>query len=358
MDPELRWTRIDVMATPLTPEEREAAKQARREAREAAIAAAPFAVVHVDSTGIHPSTARMVSLTILTLTPEGDVVDEFFRVFNPGTDTGPRHLHGISDEEFEEARTFERALREVGGLLDGRTLIMHNVPRTWGFIYSESKTALRAMQRRQRGRNRGRRGRRRVGRVPRPVLLVDTLATARRQGVPLQDTRVRAVALELGLEAPAPTASAARAQLPAKDVAVETAELIADIYFEQIDRGEVRSYEPSTLKADRFGLQRSAVRVDAMDAAATIENPGPYVPGKPLQAGMEFVISPDIELDPDEIIANGVDFGLKYNEKVTRQTSVLVCNRNSVLRGKAMHADRKGIPLVSDEEFLKLVTGS
>lgn len=337
-----------------TPEEREAARQARREAREAALAEAPYAVVHVDSTGIHPSTSRMVALTILTLTPDGEVVDEFFRVFNPGTDTGPRHLHGISPEEFDEARTFERSLREVGSLLDGRTLIMHNVPRTWGFIYSESKTALRAMQRRQRGRGRGRRGRRRVGRVPRPVELVDTLATARSQGLPLKDTRVRAVANELGLDSPSPVASVERALLPAKVVAVETAELIADIYFEQIDAGDMRTYEPGNLKADRFGLQRSIVRVEAMDADPTVENPGPFEPGKKLQAGMEFVVSPDIELDPDLVISSGVDAGLKYNEKVTRQTSVLVCNRNSELRGKAMHADRKGIPLVSDEEFLEL----
>lgn len=338
----------------LSPEEREAAKQARREAREAAIAAAPYAVVHVESTGIHPSTSRMVSLTILTLSPEGDIVEEFFEVYNPGTNTGPRHLHGITDEEFADARTVERSLRKINALLDGRTLIMHNVPRTWGFVLGEAKSALRAMQRRQRGRGRGRRGRRRVGRPPRPILLVDTLATARRLGLPLEDTRVRAVALELGIDAPSPIASTERAARTAEDVSVETAELIADIRDAEIARGDMVSYQPADLRADKFGLQRSIVRVDAMEAEATCENPGVYTAEVGLQPGMEFVVSPDIELDPDIIIASGVQAGLTYNEKVTRQTSLLVCNRTSVLRGKAMHADRKEIPLVSDEDFLSL----
>ncbi|QGU03056.1 DNA polymerase III subunit epsilon [Corynebacterium kalinowskii] len=339
---------------PQTPEDREAEKQARREAREAAIAAAPLAVVHVESTGIHPSTSRMVSLTIMTLSPEGEIVDEFFEIFNPGGDTGPRHLHGITAEEFEQAHTVERYLRRINTLLDGRTVIMHNVPRTWGFVLGETRSALRALQRRQRSRNRNRRGRRRVGRPPRPVALIDTLASARRLGLPLEDTRVRAVARELGIPSPSPVASVERALLSAEVVSRETAEIIADIYDAEAARGELATYDPTSLRADRFGLQRSAVRVDAMEASAATENPGAFTPGKPLQPGMEFVVSPDIAVDPDEVISSGIAAGLTYNEKITRQTSLLVCNRTSVLRGKAMHADRKGIPLVSDADFLAL----
>lgn len=341
--------------TPITAEEREAAKQQRREARERALAAAPYAVVHVDSTGIHPATSHMVSLTILTLSPEGEIVDEFFRVFSPDADKGPRHLHGITEAEFEEARPFERSLRQVSSLLDGRTLIMHNVPRTWGFVLGESKSALRVIQRRQRGRGRGRRGRRRVGRPPRPTELIDTLATARRLGIPLDDTRVRAVAQGLGIDAPSPIASVERAQQPATDVALETAKLVAHMYLVEAETGQLATYQPADMSADRFGLQRSSVRVEAMDATAKAENPGVFDPLVGLQPGMEFVVSPDISLDPDEIIASGVAFGLTYNEKVTRQTSLLVCNRTSELRGKAMHADRKEIPLISDAEFLALV---
>lgn len=47
---------------------------------------------------------------------------------------------------------------------------------------------------------------------------------------------------------------------------------------------------------------------------------------------------------------------LVYSEKLTRTTSVMVCNDTENLRGKAMHAVRKGIPLLTDAEFLDAVT--
>ena len=49
-----------------------------------------------------------------------------------------------------------------------------------------------------------------------------------------------------------------------------------------------------------------------------------------------------------------LDRDLAYSEKVTRDTSLLICNKTQTLRGKAMHAKRKGIPIVSDAEFLAL----
>src|SRR5699024_11231802 len=47
--------------------------------------------------------------------------------------------------------------------------------------------------------------------------------------------------------------------------------------------------------------------------------------------------------------------GLVYSEKLTRTSSLVICNQNFELRGKAMHADRKDIPLLSDEEFLDVL---
>ena len=58
------------------------------------------------------------------------------------------------------------------------------------------------------------------------------------------------------------------------------------------------------------------------------------------------------------IIDAGVRAGLTYREKLTRETSVAVSDameRGAELRGKAMHAHRKEIPVVSGEEFARLV---
>jgi DNA polymerase-3 subunit epsilon len=67
---------------------------------------------------------------------------------------------------------------------------------------------------------------------------------------------------------------------------------------------------------------------------------------------MEFVVSPDVAEDPDVLISAGMRAGLAYSEKLNRTSSLVVCNRNQPLRGKAMHGHRKNIPLFTDAEFL------
>ena len=113
--------------------------------------------------------------------------------------------------------------------------------------------------------------------------------------------------------------------------------------------------DPEDLAADQFGLRRSGLRIDAANSPRPFVNPGVWKSGEPLVEGMEFVVSPDVAIDPDELIGQGVAAGLAYSEKLNRRSSLVVCNENYELRGKAMHADRKSIPLVRDEDFLALL---
>ena len=116
------------------------------------------------------------------------------------------------------------------------------------------------------------------------------------------------------------------------------------------------SYAPDDVRADRFGLQRSHVRVDAAEAPVQHHNPGKYEPGKELRRGMEIVVAPEILEDPDTIISALMREELNYSEKLTREASLVVCNVTTDLVGKAMHAQRKGIPLMSDAAFLDALT--
>ena len=109
-------------------------------------------------------------------------------------------------------------------------------------------------------------------------------------------------------------------------------------------------------RAERFGLPRSHIRVDAMEETLPRPNLAPLVPGRNLSRGMEVVIAPNVEVAPDVLIEAALKAELVYSEKLTRTTSVVVCNQTSDLRGKAMHAARKGIPLLSDAEFLDAVS--
>ena len=94
----------------------------------------PYVAATVLSTGIHPATSRMVGLHMATYSPDGEVVDTYFCVFNPGDNPGPRHLHSLTPEDIEQGVGFETQLRQICAFIDGRTLIVHNSTRDWGFI--------------------------------------------------------------------------------------------------------------------------------------------------------------------------------------------------------------------------------
>ncbi|MBC3186596.1 DNA polymerase III subunit epsilon [Corynebacterium sp. zg-331] len=324
--------------------------------------AAPYVALTLQTTGIHPSTGRVVAVDAVVFDASGATVEDFHAVLNPGphTNLGPRHYHGLTPEEIGQGRRFGGLLKKLDKLLDGRTLLVHDAPMTWGFLVSEARRAMtaaaRANRARGRGRSQGGRRRQRVGHVPRPELIVDTLATAYRAGTEVRDARLEAVAAAMGVAAESPVASVSRARRPEAEVTREQTLLLARLFRHLRDAGTpLVGRAPADLKADAFGLQRSTLRVEAAQAPRVHQNPGPYSPGAALAPGMEVVISPEIAMDPNEVIAALTRAGLNYSEKLTRTTSVVVCNRTHHLRGKAMHARRKDIPLLSDAAFMEEV---
>lgn len=324
-------------------------------ARREAVQQFPYVAVSLGASGIHPATSRLISFDAVTYNAEGEIGEATFLVFCPDSDPGPKHQHGLSHEEVSAGIPFSKALKRIDRIIDDRTIIVHDATVTWGFLVSEARRAMTAAARQNRSRNRNGRSRSRrikVGHIPRPQGIIDTLATARRHELPLTDLRLASVALATGIPTTPPTATVDRAQRSAEDTAREETNLLWQLHSLQAKRGDVVCLDPSELRADKFGLQRSHIRVDAMDAPRMHHNPGPYVPGRELVRGMEFVVAPEIAMDPDIIIEAGVREELNYVEKLSRETSVVVCNITTDLVGKAMHADRKDIPLMGDEAFL------
>lgn len=308
------------------------------------IADYPYVAVTIQTTGIHPSTGRLLTLDALTFNDAGETGRDFHAVLNPDTDRGPRHQHGL--EADAEGQPFSKILKPLDRLIDGRTLIVHDTPYTWGFLVAEARRAMTAAARANRSRGRNRRRRQRVGHVPTPERIIDTLATARRAEQDFTDIRLAAVA---GHDA---TATAERAAQPEAETSRAATQMLIELYRSQ---DEHSSYAPDDLRADRFGLQRSEVRVDAAQAPRLHHNSGFWHRGEQVRKGMEFVVAPETRIDPDELIAAGVTAELNYVEKLSRETSLVVCNRRHDLVGKAMHAHRKDIELVTDEEFLELL---
>lgn len=366
---------------------------------------APFAAVSISTSGIHPKTSRLVALSVVFFGPGaeapgdaanpdelptiniGQEVSALTRHLNPGEDAGPWHLHGYQVNELSQALGFNSSAQLIHQALDGRTLIMHESDYVWGFITHEFKLSQRSANRGRRSRGRGRGGRRQP--TPAPVSIIDTLATARRQAIDSTDPRLRAIVASYNRAAEAaadsttePATSAntpanagrsavlapatalpevgAVASLSKKDIDPDelleaNARLTAALALAQQRNGELTVLDPEDLAADQFGLRRSGLRIDAANSPRPYVNPGAWKRGEPLVEGMEFVVSPDVAIDPDVLIGQGVAAGLAYSEKLNRRSSLVVCNENYDLRGKAMHADRKNIPLIRDEDFLGLL---
>lgn len=362
---------------------------------------APFAAVSISTSGIHPKTSRLVALSVVFFGPGAEAPDDaanpdelptinigqevsaLTRHLNPGEDAGPWHLHGYQVNELSQALGFNSSAQLIHQALDGRTLIMHESDYVWGFITHEFKLSQRSANRGRRSRGRGRGGRRQP--TPAPVSIIDTLATARRQAIDSTDPRLRAIVASYNRAADASTTTATNANAPAnasrsavlapatalpevgavasldkKDIDPDElleadARLTAALALAQQRNGELTVLDPEDLAADQFGLRRSGLRIDAANSPRPYVNPGAWKRGEPLVEGMEFVVSPDVAIDPDVLIGQGVAAGLAYSEKLNRRSSLVVCNENYELRGKAMHADRKNIPLIRDEDFLALL---
>lgn len=331
---------------------------------------APVAAVTIATTGIHPTTARIVALAVVFYSEGHEEISSWTRHLNPGEDPGPWHLHGYLPGDLAQSLGFASSAETIHEALDGRTLIMHQAAYTWGFITNEFKRAQRSANRGRRSRGRNRTGRKVP--TPAPVEILDTLATARRQSTECFDFRLRAI-VECYNDGPYPVqapdnalpsvgavASKQRGQIDPDKLLEADARLTMALYDTQLraagaGAGLIEKIDPTELTADLFGLQRSKVRVEAANAPRPHENPGQWKQGEKLVQGMEFVVSPDVASEPDEIIGRGVAAGLVYSEKLNRRSSLVVCNTNYELRGKAMHADRKGIPLVDDQLFLSLL---
>ena len=315
----------------------------------------PYVALSVRANGIHPSNARLLTIDAVTFDAAGRIGEEFHQVLNPGTDPGPRHTHGLEVGDFAQAPRFARQLRTLDKLIDAKTLILYDSPLDWGLIVSEAKRAMNSAARANRSRRgRGNKHRQRVGHVPKPEAIVDVLATMRRQGHIPVDARMEHVADLIGVS---PVGGDARVRT-----------LIA-MFLALKESGEIVALDPTDLAGDRFGLQRSQVRVDAAKAGNSSRAAGHtqtangtgrnaervlYTPAEGLQRGMEFVVTDDVTVNPDVLIAAGVHAGLKYAEKLTRQTSVVVSEalaKGVELRGKAMHAFRKDVPILTASEF-------
>jgi DNA polymerase-3 subunit epsilon len=101
-----------------------------------------YTVVDLETTGLFPQKHdRILEIGIVSVSEDGDVLDEWSTLINPGRDVGPTNIHGITARDVLDAPTFRDVAGHVIGSLNGRTLVAHNARFDTHFLDYEFERA-------------------------------------------------------------------------------------------------------------------------------------------------------------------------------------------------------------------------
>ncbi len=100
-----------------------------------------YAVVDVETTGLHPSTDRIVEVAVVRLDPRGAILDEWTTLVDPGRDVGPTEIHGITPRAVMGAPRFADVAPELLWRLGGHVVAAHNASFDRTFLSYELERA-------------------------------------------------------------------------------------------------------------------------------------------------------------------------------------------------------------------------
>jgi DNA polymerase III subunit epsilon len=100
-------------------------------------AAAGFAVVDIETTGLYPTKDRIVEIAIVQMDANAAVTDKFCTLVDPKRDIGPTRIHGLTATSVLGAPSFPTVAPTVWQWLSGRVFVAHNVRFDMTFIEAE-----------------------------------------------------------------------------------------------------------------------------------------------------------------------------------------------------------------------------
>lgn len=97
-----------------------------------------FAVLDLETTGLAPNKgARVVEIGVVAVDLDGNVVEQWESLVDPGCGPGPTHIHGVDAAMLDGAPTFDEVVGDLAQVLAGRTLVAHNARFDVGFLDAE-----------------------------------------------------------------------------------------------------------------------------------------------------------------------------------------------------------------------------
>jgi DNA polymerase-3 subunit epsilon len=93
-------------------------------------------VFDTETTGVYPSD-RIIEIGLVTLSLDGEVLDRYETLINPGRDVAATHVHGITASMVRDAPHFSDIAGDLGVRLHGACLVAHNLPFDLRMLGSE-----------------------------------------------------------------------------------------------------------------------------------------------------------------------------------------------------------------------------
>ena len=291
---------------------------------------AGWAVVDVETTGFRPGQARIVSVAALAVGDDGNVEGSFSSLLNPGVDPGPTHVHGLTSEMLAGQPTFGDVVDDLKGVLRGRTMVAHNVAFDYSFLAAEAELI--------------------DAELPIDTVMC-TVELARRLRLGCENLRLETLAAHWGITQMRPH--------DALDDALVLAQILKPSLAGAHDRGTwlpVRSVSRRRWPNGRVTHEElHSLKTVAARLPCPYQNPGRFVPGRPLVQGMRIAMSTEVTHTYEELIERMLHAGLAFTDAVDQQTSLVICDRPEPDQGRGYQAGEMGIPLVTDADFMRLL---
>lgn len=281
-----------------------------------------WALVDVETSGLIPRQHRVLSIAVVTLGPDGEQTGEFSTLLNPGGDSGPVHIHGLTPERLRGAPPFEQVAAEIAELLRNRVMVAHNAQFDYDFLAHEFARA--------------------GVRLPVSRRLC-SLALNRRVDPPTKDMRLATLAAHYGVP-----------QTRAHD-ALDDTRVLAGVF-----RASLKEAAKLDLRLPMVTCpprQNSHFTPNPPKAPCAYRNPGRLASGGPLIQGMKIAITGETGIPRAELVSRSVAAGLNMVGSVSRHTSALVANGSGAGSAKARRAATEGVPVIDERTYLGLLGG-
>ncbi|WP_308315785.1 TerD family protein [Streptomyces sp. ISL-100] len=275
----------------------------------------------METSGLIARRDRVLSVAVVTVSPDGEQTGEFSTLLNPGCDPGPVHVHGLTAERLQGAPTFDQVAGRIGAMLQDRVLVAHNAQFDYDFLAHEFARARLWLPVSQR---------------------LCTLALNRQVDPPTDDMKLGTLAAHYGVP-----------QLHAHD-ALDDTRVLAGIL-----RASLREAARLDLPLPLVSCpprQESQFTPQPPKTPCAYRNPGRLAPGGPLAQGMKIAITGETATSRAELVGRAVAVGLNMMTTVSRHTSALVTNEPSSESTKARRAAAEGVPVIDEHTFLRLLS--